>query len=41
LVVYTINTFEDLQKAYRQGIRMVMTDEVLMVQEAEAKLSLE
>ncbi|MFA7298653.1 MAG: glycerophosphodiester phosphodiesterase family protein [Candidatus Absconditabacterales bacterium] len=31
MVVYTVNTTGDLEKAYRQGVRMVMTDDVPLI----------
>ena len=41
LVIYTINTFDDLKKLYNLWVHMVMTDDVLMAREGGEKLSME
>jgi hypothetical protein len=41
LVVYVVDTFPDLERLYNRGVRMVMTDDVIMVTDAEDKLDLE
>jgi glycerophosphoryl diester phosphodiesterase len=33
LVVYTVNTFPDLEKLYHRGVHMMMTDDVMTIKE--------
>jgi len=41
LVVYVVDTFPDLQRLYGLGVRMIMTDDVIMATDADDRLSLE
>ena len=41
IVIYTVNTFPDLERLYHLWVRIMMTDDVLMMREGGEKLSLE
>jgi glycerophosphoryl diester phosphodiesterase len=41
LVVYTVNTRDDLEKLYHQWVYIIMTDDVITMKEYTDKLVLE
>jgi hypothetical protein len=41
LVVYVINTLPELDRLYRIGVSMIMTDDILTIKQAEEKIFLE
>ncbi len=40
LVIYVVNTRDDLEKLYHQGIRIIMTDNIISMKEYADKLTL-
>jgi hypothetical protein len=41
LVVYVVNTRDDLEKLYNQGVKFIMTDNVVTMKEYADKLVLD